>query len=437
VGGYLRYRCPALERAGAWFVQDRDPATGKLVQTRLGEADDRQQADGHKVFDYAQARGAAEAWVKERSQARKSISSGNASPDKLRTVRDVLAYYIADAKQTRKAIKTALDAEQAAAANILPVLGDILVAELTADAIEAWRDKLAGRGRRKTGWTRREGEEVEYLPLVPNKVVKTMTKAQLAEATAKAVKRRKSSTNRDLALLKAALNLAAEKGKIPIDHMPWATVRLYRGVKGRRVRFLSVAEQVRLVNACPTDFRQLVRGALFTGARYGDLTNAKVMDFDTTSGTLRFDRKGKDTNIGHVYLTEEGTTFFRELVAGRAPSELMFLRHDVERGSRKDDKNADGWLKDDAKTPLRRACIAAQIDPLCFYELRHTYASSLIAKGVPLMIVAQQLGQKSTRMVEEHYGHLAPNATKDTIRALAPTLGITVPEKVVELKVQT
>jgi len=241
-GGYLRYRCPALDRAGAWFVQDRDPVTGKLAQTRLGEADDKQQADDHKVFDYAQARGAAEGWVKERFLARKSISSGASSPGKLRTVRDVFAYYIADAKQTRKAVKTAMDAEQAAAANILPELGDILVAELTADAIEAWRDKLADRGRRKTGWTRLEGEEVEYLPLVPKKAAKSMTKAQLAEATALAVKRRKSSTNRDLALLKAALNLAAEKGKIPRDHMPWAMVKLYRGVKGKRVRFLSVAE---------------------------------------------------------------------------------------------------------------------------------------------------------------------------------------------------
>jgi len=435
-GGYLRYRCPALDRAGAWFVQDRDPVTGKLAQTRLGEADDKQQADDHKVFDYAQARGAAEGWVKERFLARKSISSGASSPGKLRTVRDVFAYYIADAKQTRKAVKTAMDAEQAAAANILPELGDILVAELTADAIEAWRDKLADRGRRKTGWTRLEGEEVEYLPLVPKKAAKSMTKAQLAEATALAVKRRKSSTNRDLALLKAALNLAAEKGKIPRDHMPWAMVKLYRGVKGKRVRFLSVAEQVRLVNSCPSDFRQLVQGALFTGARYGDLTGALVKDFDISNGSLRFDRKGKDTNIGHVYLTEEGTAFFRELVAGRAPSELMFLRHDVERGSRKDAKNAEGWLKDDVKSPMRRACIAAQIEPLVFYELRHTYASSLIAKGVPLMIVAQQLGQKSTRMVEEHYGHLAPNATKDTIRALAPTLGITEPGKVAELKIQ-
>ena len=100
------------------------------------------------------------------------------------------------------------------------------------------------------------------------------------------------------------------------------------------------------------------------------------------------------------------------------------MRHGVKRCSRKDMKNADGWLKDDVKTPMKRACRNAQIEPLCFHELRHTYASSLIAVGIPLMVVSQQLGHTSTRMVEQHYGHLAPSTSKATIRALAPQLGI-------------
>jgi integrase len=147
------------------------------------------------------------------------------------------------------------------------------------------------------------------------------------------------------------------------------------------------------------------------------------MDFDAANGSLRVEGKSQDTSIRHIFLTEEGTAFFSGLVAGRAGSELVFIRHGVERGSRKDLKNADGWLKDDFKTPMRRACKDAQIEPLVFHELRHTYASSLIAVGVPLM-VAHQLGHADTRMVEQHYGHLAPSATKNTIRALAPTLGI-------------
>lgn len=43
---------------------------------------------------------------------------------------------------------------------------------------------------------------------------------------------------------------------------------------------------------------------------------------------------------------------------------------------------------------------------------------------VPLAFVAAQLGHADTRMVEKHYGHLAPSAMADAIRALAPKLGI-------------
>jgi hypothetical protein len=40
------------------------------------------------------------------------------------------------------------------------------------------------------------------------------------------------------------------------------------------------------------------------------------------------------------------------------------------------------------------------------------------------LLVAKELGHADTRMVEIHYGHLAPNYVADTIRAAAPKLGI-------------
>jgi hypothetical protein len=42
---------------------------------------------------------------------------------------------------------------------------------------------------------------------------------------------------------------------------------------------------------------------------------------------------------------------------------------------------------------------------------------------VPLMVVAQNLGHADTRMVEKHYGHLAPSFVADAIRANAPRFG--------------
>ena len=71
------------------------------------------------------------------------------------------------------------------------------------------------------------------------------------------------------------------------------------------------------------------------------------------------------------------------------------------------------------------ACERAEIvPPASFHILRHTYASRLAMRGVPLLIIAKQLGHGDTRMVEKHYGHLCPNYVADTVRAAFGNLGI-------------
>jgi integrase len=45
-------------------------------------------------------------------------------------------------------------------------------------------------------------------------------------------------------------------------------------------------------------------------------------------------------------------------------------------------------------------------------------------KGVPMGVIAEQLGHADTRMTEKHYAHLAASYVADTIRAHFPTLGI-------------
>lgn len=44
---------------------------------------------------------------------------------------------------------------------------------------------------------------------------------------------------------------------------------------------------------------------------------------------------------------------------------------------------------------------------------------------MPLMVVARNLGHRETRMVEHHYGHLAPSLISDAIRAHAPVFAAT------------
>ena len=61
------------------------------------------------------------------------------------------------------------------------------------------------------------------------------------------------------------------------------------------------------------------------------------------------------------------------------------------------------------------------------------YASLMVMDAVPLMVVARNLGHADTRMVEKHYGHLAPSYIADTVRAAFGTLGILEPSNVVPI----
>jgi integrase len=116
----------------------------------------------------------------------------------------------------------------------------------------------------------------------------------------------------------------------------------------------------------------------------------------------------------HVALTEEGRALFSELTAGRTGRDLVFIRED-----------GKVWGPSHQQRPLEAASARAKIEPAAtFHILRHTYASSLAMRGVPMGVIAAQLGHSDTRMTERHYAHLSPNYVADTVRAALPALGI-------------
>jgi integrase len=63
------------------------------------------------------------------------------------------------------------------------------------------------------------------------------------------------------------------------------------------------------------------------------------------------------------------------------------------------------------------------VDPaLHFYSLRHHFISALVAGGAPLLAVAKLVGHKSTKMIEEHYGHLAQSKSADLMESYSESL---------------
>lgn len=53
------------------------------------------------------------------------------------------------------------------------------------------------------------------------------------------------------------------------------------------------------------------------------------------------------------------------------------------------------------------------------HTLRHSTASTLVASGVPLRIVAEILGHSSTRLTDEQYSHVAPDLLGDALQRAA------------------
>ena len=170
----------------------------------------------------------------------------------------------------------------------------------------------------------------------------------------------------------------------------------FKAVETAVVSYLSETECARLVNACEPRFRDLVRGALLTGCRYSELAGMHGSDFNADAGVITV-RESKAGKPRHVVLTEEGQRLFADLIAGKLGSDPIFTR-------------ADGgvWGRSHQLRPMREACRRAKIKPeISFHVLRHTYGSALAMRGVPMGVIAEQLGHADTRMTEKHYAHLA------------------------------
>jgi integrase len=92
------------------------------------------------------------------------------------------------------------------------------------------------------------------------------------------------------------------------------------------------------------------------------------------------------------------------------------------------------WHDSEQTRPMIEACERAKIVPaIGFHGLRHTWASLAVMNGTPLMVVAKNMGHSDTRMVEQHYGHLAPSFVAEAIRAGAPKFGFKPSKTVVAL----
>jgi integrase len=373
--------------AGRWVLR-RYIGNNKYRTTTLGRADDAAAADGKHVLTFEQAE----------AKARAMVDSPQTKVHRL-TVRQAMARYIEYKRALGQPVNDLLSRSNA---HILPSLGDLVVGELTAEQLRSWLASMAAAPAQR----RPKAGQPQYQP---------------EPVTDEDRRRRRASANRVLTMLKAALNHAFDEGHVGNRDAWGRKLKPFREVEVARIRYLNVNEAQRLINASDADFDPLVRAALETGCRYGELVCLEVQDFNPDAGTITI-RKSKSGKARHVVLTPEGADFFRRHCAGRAG--VMFSH-----------ANGAPWRKSEQSRPMRAACTRARLKPAVrFHALRHTWASLATMAGVPLLVVAKNLGHADTRMVERHYGHLAPSFITAAIHAGAPRYDVKPGKKVVPLR---
>ncbi len=388
-GRAIGYRRLSGGKGGTWIARHYEPAEGRQYRA-LGDADDLLEADGSAILTFVQAQDRAVAWFAEVARR----SGNTATP---LTVKEAIAEYLAD--YTARGGKARSYIETTCAAHILPKLGEKRVAELTKKAIGAWHRGLATAPARLRTAAKATKRRVREIPA----------------GDTDAARARRSTANAILTILKAALNFAYSEGNVPTDDA-WRRVRPFQKVQAARIRYLADTEATRLVNACWPDLRLLVSAALLTGCRYQELAKLRSADVNLAAGVLTI-RASKGGPARHVVLTEEAKRFFGQAVTGKAGGDLVLVRSD-----------GDPWGKSHQFRPLREACAAAKITPaISFHILRHTHASRLAMQGVPLAVIAEQLGHADVKITRRHYAHLSPGYVADTIRKAFGSLGI-VPE---------
>jgi len=379
-GWYLIYRKHKSDRAGSWQALWVDTAAKRRGENRrfketIGPADD---VDGHGLtFDEAKEK--AEAFCR-RCMGREVDEGRPDNPESI-TVADVIADYFQHKEATGERAKGLAIYRSMADAWIVPKLGSTSVTKLKLKKLNDWKIWFIGQPRRGNGYWQTK-----------------------APKTADEIRARKATCNRVITILRAALTHAVDNNDdLARECVPyqWRNFKGFDKADGKREGTLASDDRQKLIKACDADFGLLVKAALLTGCRHGELRLAQAKHYQHTpkgNGYLLIPAdNAKSGRERKVKLTRAGAHFFYMQVTGKAPDDAIFTR-----------TNGTPWRSGSQLKPMKKACADAGIAPLVFHELRHTRATALEAAGLDYMLIQLQMGH-AIGGITETYLHRDPD----------------------------
>lgn len=178
----------------------------------------------------------------------------------------------------------------------------------------------------------------------------------------------------------------------------------------RAFRFLRDDEAGALVAAAERGpWRTMILAALKTGLRYSELAGLRWEDIDL-AGRVLLVRRGKV--LGRIDSPKNGRTRHVPITSDVAAALAALPR-------------TTGVVFDQVDTyrqasrAIERFSKAAGLVPVGWHTLRHTFASKLVAAGVPIRAVQDLLGHASIQMTMR-YAHLGPQELRAAMNVLEP-----------------
>jgi integrase len=226
---------------------------------------------------------------------------------------------------------------------------------------------------------------------------------------------RPSSVRAIITVLARILGHAVRRGALPVN--PVSGLERWERPKGRprEMRILQRDEIGRFLAAAPTRHRPLLATLVFCGLRIGEALALRWSDIDLAAGRVRV-RWQIDAKTGNR-VEPKTIAAKRDIVLMPALAKLLAAHRIASPYCGHDDP----VFASRAGTPLLRSNVRARIlrpaieqaglggpnrPTLRTHDLRHTFASLLIAAGASVVFVASQMGHAKPTVTLDVYAHL-------------------------------
>ncbi len=222
-----------------------------------------------------------------------------------------------------------------------------------------------------------------------------------------------ATVGRILTTLRIALRQAVRDRALPDN--PADAVQLPR-VDREPVRPLTEADAAAIIAACRgSSVEHLVVLLLGSGMRLGEALGLDWRDVDLEDGFVIVRRT--KTHVRAVPISDDAVEALRAQKAATpryGPDEPVFIQQKRSRLT----GHRERLRADSALTIFQKRLEDAGLPKMRLHDLRHGVASLLVARGVHMRVIAEQLGHANPALTARTYAHVVPASQREAVSLL-------------------